>query len=412
MFEYLQEIDEKIYDRYLTVEKDINGASNSFYDSYLDLQENFLKAVVERNGIALAPHISCGELLKRPEVKELFLNKYGVDWYAFDKMGDYTKKSNEHKHRKGKHIEVDTVVKYMSIFYSVSVKCVENKAGVPPFDEKYFRDLFGKMSKMDERLSAMEEISQQHREMQQQVLQAISELKSEMKEKGAQEITGSKEKSAPAGNGGADSTQILRNFISKAEKKYNWFGTKEDFKKSKIILIAVQLSLILAGVISTIFTSVSVGMYSTFTLFENIVLVEVAILLSYTLKAQKCYPDKLLAKTTSDIFVLDGDGIWRDSHKEKKIFKWARRISYVAVICNIICIWAMGSGAVRIAATVFELVFLGLTIASVFVRINLYCMYTTIFIHGCHNSGTLVYDGAQKRFFTYEEYEKRFSMFI
>ena len=46
MFEYLQQIDNRIYDRYLTLEKNIKAASNSFYDSFLDLQENFLKYVL------------------------------------------------------------------------------------------------------------------------------------------------------------------------------------------------------------------------------------------------------------------------------------------------------------------------------------------------------------------------------
>lgn len=95
MFEYLQQIDNRIYDRYLTLEKNIKAASNSFYDSFLDLQENFLKYVTDENGISISPHESCGALLKRAEVRELFLNKYGLDSYTYEKMGDYAKKANE-----------------------------------------------------------------------------------------------------------------------------------------------------------------------------------------------------------------------------------------------------------------------------------------------------------------------------
>ena len=45
MFKHLHEIDYKLYERYLTLEKNIKAASNSFYDAYLDLQEQFVKDV-------------------------------------------------------------------------------------------------------------------------------------------------------------------------------------------------------------------------------------------------------------------------------------------------------------------------------------------------------------------------------
>ena len=41
MFEYLIEIEPRLYDRFLTVERNVKAASNSFYDAYLDLQEQF-----------------------------------------------------------------------------------------------------------------------------------------------------------------------------------------------------------------------------------------------------------------------------------------------------------------------------------------------------------------------------------
>ncbi len=37
MFAYLKMVDERLYSRYLTVERNVKAASNSFYDSYLDM---------------------------------------------------------------------------------------------------------------------------------------------------------------------------------------------------------------------------------------------------------------------------------------------------------------------------------------------------------------------------------------
>ena len=394
MFEYLNQIDKNVYERYLTAEKDIKSSNNSFYDSFLNLQENFLKTVVEKHGIEIGPHVTCGELLKRPEVKDLFLNTLGVDTYAYEKMGDYTKKANEHKHKKGKNIELDTVIKYMRVFYSVSSKCVEGD--VRPFDEWYFKKIFGNMEKVEERLSGLEE-------GQQQILRKLDEKQSAVPEKPAERESRS------------DSTQTTRNFIARAEKKYNWFGTNEDFKKSRKILIIIQLALIAVGILSTVLSSVSFKLYSTFTLFENIVAFQTVILMIYALKTEKHFADHLLAKYNCDIFIND-DGVWRNTNREKKRYKWIRRISYVCVIANIICIWAMGSGAVRVFATIFELAFLALTFASRYFNVDFYCMYNAIFISGPNASeterGTLVYDCLNKKLSSYKEYSEKYSAFI
>lgn len=39
------ELPTRVYERYITVERNIKAASNSFYDSYLDLLEEPVKAV-------------------------------------------------------------------------------------------------------------------------------------------------------------------------------------------------------------------------------------------------------------------------------------------------------------------------------------------------------------------------------
>lgn len=83
MFNYLIQIDPRLYDRYLTVERNIKSASNSFYDSFLDMQEQFVKTVLIAQDIELKANETCGAMLKRPEAKEYFVNSLGVDDYSF-----------------------------------------------------------------------------------------------------------------------------------------------------------------------------------------------------------------------------------------------------------------------------------------------------------------------------------------
>ena len=41
MFGFLDRIDHNLYESYMTLERNIKARGNSFYDSYLDLQEHF-----------------------------------------------------------------------------------------------------------------------------------------------------------------------------------------------------------------------------------------------------------------------------------------------------------------------------------------------------------------------------------
>lgn len=148
MFEFLSSISARLYDRYATVERNIKSASNSFYDSYLDLQEQFVKTVAMDFGVDVSMKETCGALLKRDDIEELFLNVLHTDAYAFNKMRDYTKKVNEHKHGGEKNVQVETVVNYMLVFHSATSSFAVHKGiAYEPFDGNYFIDVFGKYEK-------------------------------------------------------------------------------------------------------------------------------------------------------------------------------------------------------------------------------------------------------------------------
>ena len=53
MFSFLKDLDYRLFERYRTLERNIKSASNSFYDSYLDLQEQFLRIVLENEGVEI-----------------------------------------------------------------------------------------------------------------------------------------------------------------------------------------------------------------------------------------------------------------------------------------------------------------------------------------------------------------------
>lgn len=148
MFKHLQEINYKIYERYLTLEKNIKSGSNSFYDAYLDLQEQFIKDVAVFCGFGIKARETCGELLRRDDIKNFFKDVLRVDDFTYTKMQDYTLKVNAHKHKGEKNIQIDTIVSYMRIIYNATVSFANyKKILVNEFDANYFISIFREFEK-------------------------------------------------------------------------------------------------------------------------------------------------------------------------------------------------------------------------------------------------------------------------
>lgn len=144
MFDFLKRLDERLFARYLTVERNIKAASNSFYDSYLDLQEQFIKFVIAQCGIDASVRETCGALLKRNDIVAVFKEQLHIDDYTFNKMQDYTLKVNAHKHKGEKCIQVETIVSYMRVIYNaMAAYCDYNGIEYAEFDGNYFIGLFG-----------------------------------------------------------------------------------------------------------------------------------------------------------------------------------------------------------------------------------------------------------------------------
>ena len=148
VFKFLQEIDGKLHQRYLTIERNIKAGSNSFYDAYLDLQEQFVKGVAVFCGLDIKARETCGELLRRDDVKNFFKEVLCVDDFTYTKMQDYTLKVNAHKHKGEKNIQIDTIVSYMRIIYNATVSFATYKnIEISEFDANYFISIFGAFEK-------------------------------------------------------------------------------------------------------------------------------------------------------------------------------------------------------------------------------------------------------------------------
>ena len=154
MYEYLKNVDEGINSRYLTAMKNVRAASNSFYDSFLDLLEETVKTIADHFGYDYDEGITCGQLIKKPEMKEILLNKIGVDEHTYGKFSDYSQKINRHKHRYEKTISIETVINYMKVFNTLITKYASSLGvcNYAPLDIDFLTEEFGKAERDNKRL--------------------------------------------------------------------------------------------------------------------------------------------------------------------------------------------------------------------------------------------------------------------
>lgn len=204
--------------------------------------------------------------------------------------------------------------------------------------------------------------------------------------------------------------RVIEDFLLKSSKNYRWFGNEKDFYKDKTKSVSFLVCVIAIGLISTILTSASLGIYSTFTLFENIMVFATCWQLGYVCKLQLTIPDIELALHSTEVFTLNNDNLMVSTNKEKKRYKISRILCYIAIVCNIISIWTFQNSSKSVIATIFEIIFLGVIIAARWFYCNLTCMYNFVYFSAKTYDGqliTLVWNG-QQELITKEEFDKKY----
>ena len=144
MFKFLDNIDHNLYERYLTLERNIKARSNSFYDAYLDLQEHFVKLVLADQAFEIKVQETCGAILRKADVRAYFMETLQIDEYTYNKMQDYTLKVNAHKHKGEKTVQIETIVNYLRVFYNAdSAYANSNAMEADGFDVSHYISIFG-----------------------------------------------------------------------------------------------------------------------------------------------------------------------------------------------------------------------------------------------------------------------------
>lgn len=136
--------------RFNTLERNIKSKSNSFYDSYLDLLEATIKYFLDENNIAYDDSRTCGYLVKTESIKKFLLVTLKLDDYTYNKLPDYIKKCNDHKHKKEKTLGIDSIINYLKIYFALINYYIDFIKGVRvEFDANYFSSIYGETERLN-----------------------------------------------------------------------------------------------------------------------------------------------------------------------------------------------------------------------------------------------------------------------
>ena len=370
--------DKMISSRYQTVLNNIKNKSNSFYDSYLDLLEATIKFMLEEDNIEYRQDSTCGGIIKSENVGNYLLNNLKLDKYTFDKLPDYIKKCNDHKHKKEKTLSEESVINYLNVYFNlINYYCGYKHKQALSFNKDYLISIFGETEKLNreyknevsrlklelydaytekkitdeeflkcKNMLSSSEIERFSLEEQNTLILSQIEILSSIKlnnslyerldslEKKNNEILNKlNEKQVVKEKPNVDFT--VRNFVFNSEKNYIYMD-ELDFRKNKLIVSLSCIVLLITGLVQTIIFTKAIGLYSTFSLFENIWMLSVMFIFFYNLKYKKVINHEKLACNSSFKFELDQLMLWNNTLIEKKKYKVFRVLSYISSICNII----------------------------------------------------------------------------
>ncbi|MCQ2772553.1 MAG: hypothetical protein MJ238_04690 [Bacilli bacterium] len=136
--------------RFNTLERNVKSKTNSFYDSYLDLLEATIKYFLDENGVPYDPTRTCGHIIRTDEAKSFFKETLGLDDYTFNKLPDYIKKCNDHKHKKEKTLQVEGVINFLKVYFDLINSYLDYIKGIRvEFDASYFTSIYGETERLN-----------------------------------------------------------------------------------------------------------------------------------------------------------------------------------------------------------------------------------------------------------------------
>ena len=209
----------------------------------------------------------------------------------------------------------------------------------------------------------------------------------------------------------ANEQQVLERFLRASKKSYHFFGGSNDYKSEKNKTVLFLSLTVAVALIENILTSAAAGLFSTFSLIEDLWFFLVFRMICHVLRSQRFYDHLDYSGHSFMTFAQNNNGLFYPD-KIKTSYKILKVLALISAPCNIIFLFARYHGAVTIFAVVFEALVFAAVFLSQFIAEGFFCQYSLVYYCGKTENGnnevTLVWDQTFRKWHTQEEYESKF----
>ena len=174
--------------------------------------------------------------------------------------------------------------------------------------------------------------------------------------------------------------EIMTQFFKESKKSWRWLGNKEEFFKSKVRAVLSMITVLILGTASTIVTTIAGGLYSTFTLFENIWLAFTIAFMIFDIRAPILYDIEELIHKSPSRYYRDSVGMCFPN-KEKVVYIIFRVLTIIAICCNCIVL-ANQMSLIGVFAIIIELLFGGSLVFSFLMDLFFFSGYGIMWFEG------------------------------
>lgn len=203
----------------------------------------------------------------------------------------------------------------------------------------------------------------------------------------------------------------LQRFIRAATKTYHYLGDVGEYQKEKSKALVLLVLTITVGIIANILTGVSAGLFSTFSLIEDLWFFLVFRMICYVVHSKRFYDHIDYSAHSFETFAMNADGLYCPQ-KTKLSYRIIKILALISTPCNIIFLCTHYQGAITIFAIIFEVLAFAAVFFSLYVAEGFFCQYSLVFFTGKKENGnetvTLVFDKTFRQLYLKEEYEKKF----
>jgi hypothetical protein len=112
--------------------------------------EDTIKYFLYENKIQYDVSKTCGFLVREENIQAFLLSELKLDDYTFNKIPDYIKKCNDHKHKKEKQLQIEGVINYLKTYFSLVNYYLDYIKGIRvEFKADYFISIFGETERLN-----------------------------------------------------------------------------------------------------------------------------------------------------------------------------------------------------------------------------------------------------------------------